>query len=110
MSILFASRRASPSAFRRIHDDRTPQVDAATSGGRADFLRLANDDFVPNTIIGPACSERPLRLGSRPAKQFSSGALVPGKKESARWGGSTSASYRRGGLGAAKAPPSATQY
>src|SRR5262249_2432165 len=89
--------------FRRIHDDRTPQVDAATSAGRADFLRLANDDFVPNTIIGAASNERPLRLGSTPAKQFSSGALVPGTKESARWGGSTSASYRRGGLGAARA-------
>jgi hypothetical protein len=67
---LFASRRTSPSAFRRIHDDRTPPVDAAAAPARADFLQLANNDFVSNTIIGPACSERPLRLGSRPAEQF----------------------------------------
>src|SRR5208282_3942187 len=38
--------------------------------GRAVFLRLEKNDFVPNTIIGPACSERPLRLGPRPAEQF----------------------------------------
>ena len=40
--------RAFPTAFRRIHDDRTPQVDEAASAGRADFLRLANNDFFPN--------------------------------------------------------------
>jgi hypothetical protein len=34
------------------------------------LLRLENNDFVPNTIIGPACSERPMRLASRPAEQF----------------------------------------
>jgi hypothetical protein len=49
MPILFASRRTSPSAFRRIHDDRTPQVDAAAGAGGADILRLASNDFVPNT-------------------------------------------------------------
>ena len=29
MLILFASRRSSPTDFRRIHDDRTPHVDPA---------------------------------------------------------------------------------
>src|ERR1700747_3380530 len=59
---------------------------------------FANNDFVPNTIIGPACAPRIqagraiLELGSRPRD-----------KRSARWGGSTSASYRRGGLAAARA-------
>src|SRR5208282_4054577 len=70
MLILFASRCTSPTDFRRIHDDRTPHVDPAAGAVVPAFSGLKKNDFVPNTIIEPACSERPLRLGCRPAEQF----------------------------------------
>jgi hypothetical protein len=37
MPILFASRRTSSSDFRRIHDDRTPHVDAAVGAAAPSF-------------------------------------------------------------------------
>src|SRR2546422_920543 len=39
MPILFASRRTSPMAFRRIHDNRTPHVDAAAGAGGTESWR-----------------------------------------------------------------------
>jgi hypothetical protein len=70
MLILFASRCTSPTDFRRIHDDRPPHVDAAAGAAVPSFSGLNKNEFVPNTIIEPACSERSLRLGCRPVEQF----------------------------------------
>jgi formylglycine-generating enzyme required for sulfatase activity len=72
-----------------------PQVEDDWGRGQMPVIKVSWDDakgyvgwlsryFVPITIIGPACSERPMLLGSRPAEQFTK------KSEGGdKWHGST---------------------